>query len=106
PMLRILVQCSVPITCPQIACLLDGERPLRPRSERTRALAIACAAADNAALGVFFGELHKPRGHPGEIRFDKRQTAERIAPMRIEIHQLHATLMTMDGELPPLTIER
>jgi hypothetical protein len=30
----------------------------------------------------------------------------RIAPMRIEIHQLHATLMTMDGELPPLSIER
>jgi hypothetical protein len=61
---------------------------------------------DDAALRVFFGDLHEPRRRPGEIRFDKIETAKRIGPMRSEIQQLHGTLMTMDGELPPLSIER
>ena len=33
---------------------------------------------DDAALRVFFGDLHQPRRRPGKIRFDKIETAERI----------------------------
>ena len=39
---------------------------------------------DDAALGVFFGDLHQLRRRPGKIRFDKIETAERIETMRVE----------------------
>ncbi len=38
---------------------------------------------NDAALGVFFGDLHQPRRRPGEIRLNKIETAEGIAATRL-----------------------
>jgi hypothetical protein len=34
---------------------------------------------NDAALGVFFGNLHQPRRRPGEILFNETKTAQRIS---------------------------
>src|SRR5208337_4531540 len=39
---------------------------------------------DDAALCVCLGDFHEPRGHPGEILLDERETAKRIEAMRVE----------------------